>query len=97
LWLKTKIKLISIMNSILTSIRRNGAKQQYLTSIISRYYGGPVLESTEGYIDLRSDTVTRPTKKMKDAMAKAALGDDVYRDDPTMNRLESEIAKLFGK
>jgi threonine aldolase len=34
---------------------------------------------------------------MKDAMAKAALGDDVYRDDPTMNRLESEIAKLFGK
>lgn len=53
--------------------------------------------TTEGYIDLRSDTVTRPSKKMKEAMLKCAVGDDVYGDDPTVNKLQEEIAKLFGK
>ena len=40
------------------------------------------------YIDLRSDTVTRPTPEMREAMAEAEVGDDVYGDDPTVNRLE---------
>ena len=48
-------------------------------------------------IDLRSDTVTRPTAKMRRAMAKAEVGDDVYGEDPTINRLEARAAERFGK
>ncbi len=48
-------------------------------------------------IDLRSDTVTRPSAAMLDAMMNAATGDDVYRDDPTVNALEAEAAALSGK
>jgi len=48
-------------------------------------------------IDLRSDTVTRPTPEMLEAMAKAEVGDDVYREDPTVRRLEEEGAELVGK
>ena len=47
-------------------------------------------------IDLRSDTVTRPTPGMKEAMFSAAVGDDVFGEDPTVNALEEKIAKLFG-
>lgn len=49
------------------------------------------------YIDLRSDTVTKPTPEMREAMAEAEVGDDVYRDDPTVNRLEELAAKMLGK
>jgi threonine aldolase len=48
-------------------------------------------------IDLRSDTVTRPTAKMLSAMADAELGDDVYGEDPTVNLLEERAAAIFGK
>ena len=48
-------------------------------------------------IDLRSDTVTKPTPAMRQAMADAEVGDDVYGEDPTVNRLEKEAAKVFGK
>ena len=48
-------------------------------------------------IDLRSDTVTKPTKGMLDAMMSANVGDDVYKEDPSVNALEAEVAKLFGK
>ncbi|MEM9679783.1 MAG: GntG family PLP-dependent aldolase [Bacteroidota bacterium] len=48
-------------------------------------------------IDLRSDTVTKPTSGMLDAMLSAKVGDDVYKEDPTVNALEERIAKLFGK
>lgn len=48
-------------------------------------------------IDLRSDTVTKPSLAMRDAMAKAAVGDDVYGEDPTVNRLEAMAAQLLGK
>jgi threonine aldolase len=47
-------------------------------------------------IDLRSDTITRPTAGMRDAMASAEVGDDVYGDDPTVNRLQVQIAARFG-
>ncbi len=50
-----------------------------------------------GLIDLRSDTVTVPTPEMRRAMAAAEVGDDVYRDDPTVNRLEARAAELTGK
>lgn len=48
-------------------------------------------------IDLRSDTVTKPTPAMREAMASAEVGDDVYAEDPTINRLEQRAAEVFGK
>src|SRR5271165_1121692 len=48
-------------------------------------------------IDLRSDTVTRPTAAMRAAMHGAAVGDDVFGEDPTVNRLEERVAALLGK
>ena len=53
--------------------------------------------SLENVVDLRSDTVTRPTLEMRRAMAEAEVGDDVYGEDPTVNRLERRAAELFGK
>ncbi|WP_306212079.1 threonine aldolase family protein [Actinoplanes sp. RD1] len=47
-------------------------------------------------VDLRSDTVTRPTAAMREAMASAEVGDDVFGDDPTVNALEAHVARLFG-
>lgn len=47
-------------------------------------------------IDLRSDTVTRPTPEMLDAMMHAQVGDDVFGDDPTVNALEAKVAEMFG-
>ena len=48
-------------------------------------------------IDLRSDTVTKPTPAMREAMAQAEVGDDVYGEDPTVNRLEAMAAEMLGK
>jgi len=47
-------------------------------------------------VDLRSDTVTRPTRAMRDAMANAEVGDDVMGDDPTVHRLQERVAELLG-
>jgi len=49
------------------------------------------------FIDLRSDTVTKPTPAMRAAMAAADVGDDVYGEDPTINRLEARAAEIFGR
>src|SRR5687767_15055530 len=49
------------------------------------------------YVDLRSDTVTKPTPEMREAMAEAEVGDDVYGDDPTVNHLEELAAEMLGK
>ena len=48
-------------------------------------------------IDLRSDTVTQPTPAMREAMATAQVGDDVFGDDPTVNRLQELAASRLGK
>lgn len=48
------------------------------------------------WIDMRSDTVTKPTMEMRAAMASAEVGDDVYQDDPTTNRLEARAAEVLG-
>ena len=48
-------------------------------------------------IDLRSDTVTQPTDEMRRAMAAAEVGDDVYGEDPSINRLQERAAELLGK
>jgi threonine aldolase len=58
---------------------------------ILRHSPGPVM------IDLRSDTVTKPTDAMRKAMARAEVGDDVYGEDPTVNRLQEMVAAMFGK
>ncbi len=50
----------------------------------------------EPVVDLRSDTVTRPSRAMRQAMADAEVGDDVYSEDPTVNALEAEVAELLG-
>lgn len=55
------------------------------------------MKQNNSYIDFRSDTVTRPTKAMYEAMLKADLGDDVYGDDPTINELEKLAAEIVGK
>jgi threonine aldolase len=49
------------------------------------------------FIDLRSDTVTRPTSAMRKAMAEAEVGDDVFGEDPTVNTLQEKVARLLGK
>ena len=49
------------------------------------------------YIDLRSDTVTRPSEELRRKMVNTAVGDDVFYDDPTINELQQEMADLFGK
>lgn len=49
------------------------------------------------YIDLRSDTVTKPSPGMREAMMNAEVGDDVYGEDPTVNQLQLRIAEMFGK
>ena len=48
-------------------------------------------------IDLRSDTVTKPTPEMRRAMAEAEVGDDVYGEDPTINKLEQRAAEIFAR
>ncbi|MGH9817887.1 MAG: threonine aldolase family protein, partial [Candidatus Acidiferrales bacterium] len=48
-------------------------------------------------VDLRSDTVTKPTAAMRRAMAEADVGDDVYGEDPTVNRLQQRAAEIFGR
>ena len=50
-----------------------------------------------GIIDLRSDTVTKPSPAMRRAMAEAEVGDDVYLEDPTINRLQARAAEIFGR
>jgi len=56
-----------------------------------------VARSTAGPIDLRSDTVTRPSPQMRQAMADALVGDDVYSEDPTINMLQERVAGILGK
>ncbi len=48
-------------------------------------------------VDMRSDTVTLPSKEMMDAIAKAELGDDVFGEDPTVKQLETKGASMLGK
>lgn len=60
-------------------------------------YAGMARAQSAGTIDLRSDTVTLPTPAMRKAMYEAEVGDDVYGEDPTANRLEAMAAERFGK
>ena len=55
------------------------------------------LTEPDQVVDLRSDTVTKPTPEMRRAMAEAEVGDDVFGEDPTVNRLEALAAERLGK
>src|SRR5438309_2949080 len=55
------------------------------------------MQMAEPFIDLRSDTVTKPSAAMRAAMSAAEVGDDVFGEDPTVNRLEERVAALLGK
>jgi len=57
----------------------------------------PEAPKTQRAIDLRSDTVTQPTPEMRRAMAEAEVGDDVYGEDPTVNRLQERAAQIFER
>jgi threonine aldolase len=63
----------------------------------SRYHGASQPGVAYPMIDLRSDTVTKPSPAMRRAMLEAEVGDDVYREDPTVNRLEERAAAIIGK
>ena len=54
-------------------------------------------QNGDALVDLRSDTVTRPTAPMRRAMAEAEVGDDVYGEDPTVNKLQARAAEIFGR
>lgn len=60
-------------------------------------YSSNQATSDAAVIDLRSDTITRPTPEMRTAMATAEVGDDVYGEDPTVNHLERRAAEIFGR
>ncbi|HWC19783.1 MAG TPA: beta-eliminating lyase-related protein, partial [Terriglobales bacterium] len=64
------------------------------TQVLEEQARSPLAASV---IDLRSDTVTRPTPAMRKAMAEAEVGDDVYGEDPTVNRLEALAAAIFAR
>ncbi|KAL8163399.1 UNVERIFIED_CONTAM: hypothetical protein K2H54_019598 [Gekko kuhli] len=70
--------------------KRMGAHSYHTTSL-------PAAETEHRVVDLRSDTVTRPSPEMRQAMAQAEVGDDDYGEDPTVNELQSVVADLLGK
>jgi len=70
--------------------------QKRLFSAAKKPVRDPAMYTFSG-IDLRSDTVTRPCEKMRDAMANSVVGDDIYNDCPTTNKLQKDIAELLGK
>ena len=55
------------------------------------------VKKSKRVIDMRSDTVTRPSQRMKDVMMTCAVGDDIFGDDPTVNYMQEQMAKFFGK
>jgi threonine aldolase len=64
---------------------------------MSDYAPGSASSSGDAVVDLRSDTVTKPTPAMREAIARAVVGDDVFGDDPTVNALQERVAALLGK
>lgn len=99
LWTYSRImKKIRLFTNIYTSkfilghILNKGL--MYIIGIRYKIRGG---EENMRYIDFRSDTVTMPTEEMRKAMYEAPVGDDVYMDDPTVNKLEKLAAEMTGK
>ncbi|MBT5186023.1 MAG: low-specificity L-threonine aldolase, partial [Kordiimonadaceae bacterium] len=64
---------------------------------MNQYAGMKSTDGQSGFIDFRSDTVTKPSVEMKQAAMECPLGDDVYGEDPTVNALEEKMAAMLGK
>ena len=79
-----------VRNSFRTSATRR-RRVRSVRAMTTKTPGSPIS------VDLRSDTVTRPTPAMREAMARAEVGDDVFGEDPTVSALEEEVARLTGK
>lgn len=79
--------------SLVVPRNNHGTAKEVLILFYKGYNRGTAIMKI---IDLRSDTVTKPSQSMRKAMAEAEVGDDVYRDDPTVNRLENYAAELLG-
>lgn len=73
------------------------ADRQNMTKLAQPEPSTKEQKKTQRVLDFRSDTVTRPTPEMRRAMAEAEVGDDVYGEDPTVNRLEQRAAEIFGR
>jgi threonine aldolase len=77
---------------------KDSSRPVFLLSLRLAFSHDPGMrDGTWPVIDLRSDTVTKPTPPMREAMARAEVGDDVFGDDPTVQELEAETAALLGK
>lgn len=70
---------------------------QTTTAVTNNNGSSNGIDSKTTVIDIRSDTVSHPTQRMRDAMANAIVGDDVYQEDPTVTELERRCAELFEK
>jgi threonine aldolase len=81
--------MVRTSGTILQSVRTVGSVRHLVRQ--------RTIHSSDSMIDLRSDTVTKPSAPMRQAMASAEVGDDVYSDDPTVNALEERVADMLGK
>ncbi|CAJ0603333.1 unnamed protein product [Cylicocyclus nassatus] len=80
-----------------SSLRRKGRHGSLYHMVFNTSYYTATVDDSSRLIDLRSDTVTLPSEEMRQAMANAVLGDDVYGEDKTINSLEERCARLFDK
>src|SRR5436309_12172845 len=85
------------MNADETSRLKRNQRFRSLNLFVATFCDKVCWRYAETMIDLRSDTVTRPTPAMRRAMAEAEVGDDTYGEDPTVRLLEEETAALLGK
>src|SRR6202000_1848469 len=88
--LRRNVRALSLLRTAPPNRPWNHGLERSLPGISSRMSNRPL-------IDLRSDTVTKPTLAMRQAMFDAEVGDDVYGEDPTVNRLEARAAEIVGK
>ncbi len=97
IWRRLRLKVTA--NLSLKKIKRYLYHDPFATKQLKRVsiHSPGFLMKEKRISDFRSDTVTQPTKAMRRAMAEARVGDDVYGEDPTVNRLESEAAARFGR
>ncbi|XP_035826404.1 probable low-specificity L-threonine aldolase 2 [Aplysia californica] len=82
-------------NLVSNNLLRNELKGKTLT--LARIHHRGLATSSVSIVDLRSDTLTKPTPKMREAMKNAVVGDDCYGEDPTVNKLQDVCASMLGK
>ena len=86
----------SSSSDLVASVLQQAAIPSVRSDPSDRLSRDPIIGAMPDRIDLRSDTVTRPTEGMRRAIAEAEVGDDQYGEDPSVNRLQDEVASLLG-